>query len=413
MRRSLAKPFLFALFSISVSQSSIALGNCEDSFWKSWFGKSKPTITKNGNAEAKIPPPEISAWEKNAAELRRIRDLPNGAEKTAAIRAYSRPSPKTWKTKAWVLGNYAMSLATLGMATKGFITDPYQLLLAIQMQPATLYFADVSSQVFHKWLDSIAHSSGKVWGPVVDDFRKHHEYPNNLNEEPYLDNISDFGLPMAPAFAANLAATFFLPPSVSTSVNTWLLATMNTPETHKQAHLGSKASPLFKKLQKYNITVSNKDHMAHHKAPFDDNFSVFNGWFNPMAKRLNLWDRWDRRLWKTTKRLPNTWIQDPRAIPEDILEELKRDPKLIPNELWGNGEVYPYRVPENMKDALGEAKETWRAEFILRRRMLFQEASVTDQSGKTEMEYENDWLQEQKEYDWIYGDKPIPLFDKI
>lgn len=52
------------------------------------------------------------------------------------------------------------------------------------------------------------------------------------------------------------------------------------------------------------------------------------------------------------------------------------------------------------------------AEFILQRRLIFQEAAVTDQSGKTEADYEKDWKDEQKEFDWIYGNKSIPLFDQ-
>lgn len=384
------------LLSIALIASIPSLGveNCADGFKK---------------ASAGVPAPELSAWEKDAAELRRIRAMPNGPEKKAAIKAYSKPVPKTWKDKIWGLANWGMSAASLSIAAWQFYEKPWLLALVPPTQLLAWYAADYATQRYHKWLDSIASVRGRMQS-AVQDFRKHHEYPNNLHEEDYLSNIAASAKPMAPLFALNLIATPFVPAPLSTAINTFLQGSMNTPEIHKQAHLGSKAAPVYRWLQKAGLFVTNKVHMSHHEAPFDENFAVLNGWFNPMAKRLRLWEKMDMRKWRKTKELPHTWIQDPRAIPKEVVEELKANPKLIPPELWGNGGVYNYRVPGDMKELLKTAEDNWRAEFIIRRRMIYQEASVMDQSGRTEADYVKDWEKEQEELKWIYGDKKIPLF---
>jgi len=64
-----------------------------------------------------------------------------------------------------------------------------------------------------------------------------------------------------------------------------------------------------------------------------------------------------------------------------------------------------------MKEALATAKEKWRAKFILQRRLMYQEASVMDQSGNTEADYSKEWREEQQELNWIYGDRLISLFE--
>jgi hypothetical protein len=395
--------FNFALFAaLSGSVTFASAKNCDP----------LSTVATGKKVAVKIPEPEISAWEKDAAELLRIRALPAGEEKKAAIRKYAKPDPQTWLGKGSVLANWGLAATSMYFASKGLYMNPDRLLMAASLQPIAWYAADMATQIGHKWLDSIASPMGKIWGEVVRSFRKHHEFANNLNEEDYLSNVAPFGPPMLIPFAANAAASPFAPPEITAAVNTWLLGFLNATEIHKQAHMGRNASPFFKAGQKAGVFVTNEVHMAHHKPPFDANYSVISGWFNPMAKRLNLWDAWDRHHWRTKRRLAHTWIEDPTGIPDDIVKELKAEPGLIPNELWANGEVYPYRVPPTLRETLETAKQKWRAEFIVRRRLAFQEAAVTDQSGKTEADYEKAWEEDQKKYSYLYGNELIPLFEK-
>ena len=184
---------------------------------------------------------------------------------------------------------------------------------------------------------------------------------------------------------------------------TFLFSSMHTTEFHRQAHIKN-PNKFFQVMQSLGITLRRDEHLLHHKPPFDDDYGVNNGWSNPLARRLQLWKRLDKIFYKYTGRMPNNWIQDPSSIPPEVVEALEQDLESIPSDLWDYAETYPARVPPNLKATLKTAKETWRTTFIENRQALYQEIAKKDPKAANEA-----WTQEQQEFQWLYGPKPIPL----
>merc|ERR1711991_6050 len=44
-------------------------------------------------------------------------------------------------------------------------------------------------------------------------------------------------------------------------------------------------------LQSVSIVLDPKEHQKHHHDPFDTNYTITNGWLNPLFQRLQFWKR--------------------------------------------------------------------------------------------------------------------------
>merc|ERR1719434_316307 len=107
---------------------------------------------------------------------------------------------------------------------------------------------------------------------------------------------------MLPFAAVFLLGTPFLPPFVSV----WAGA--------------------FVWLQDHGVLVSRKAHGAHHKAPFDGNYCIVSGFWNPILDKDGADDSFfrtlERFIYKTTGQkprcwdLPTDWHEEPYFKPE-------------------------------------------------------------------------------------------------
>ena len=193
-------------------------------------------------------------------------------------------------------------------------------------------------------------------------------------------------------------------PEWKSALFVFLVGAMNATEFHRQSHL-AKPHPVFQVLQKYRIALRHEDHMVHHQPPFATDFAIFNGWTNGLNRRLQLWKKLDLIWWKWMGKMPNNWIQDPRSIPVEVVQELEKDLDEVPSELWDYAVAYPQRVPDTMQPLLGEARTVWQNHFIENRRVVYYELALENREKA-----EADWFEEQKAYTWIYGLESIPLF---
>jgi len=324
-----------------------------------------------------------------------------GEEKKQAIHAYAAPKKKSLLQRSFVIANWSMATLLGVRVLEGFTANPEAILPAILMVPPTLFCADFLGQVFHKWLDSYASESNCLWGAPAREFRKHHEFPNNLNHVDMVSHLTAFGAVMAPMFvSANLVEWS---PEYGASVWLFLMATFHSTEFHRRAHLKD-PNALFKWLQWSRLAISHEQHMSHHNPPFNEEYTVLNGWSEPLTRRLELWRRMDLVFWKFAKRMPHNWIQDPRSIPPQIVLELQREFEKIPPDLWDYGDTFPSRVPPELKTAIQHSKTKWQRDYIAKRRAIYWEQAQRDRAAA-----EREWIIEQETYPWIYGTRHLSL----
>jgi len=400
----------FVFWSAILMASEPAASECQDPLAQPW-DRQTSVGTLKGEAIFQF-----------AEDMRTILEARRGDNESRSKRLleYSSPSTKSEFERAFVVFDWAMATILGAQIAGGFAADPSLIVPALLAAPPTLIAADFVSQAFHKWLDSYAKEESRIWGTATREFRKHHEYPGNLNHVDYLSHVAAFGKLFAPVFA--VAPFVDMDPVTGTCVWLALVSLFNSTEIHRQAHL-KEPGKFFRLLQKAKLTISKKLHMRHHSPPFDSNYSVLNGWSIPLTRKLDLWNRLDRLWYKTFRRFPRNWIQDPRSIPEEVVSDLWQHPENIPEvELAYVLATYPARGTEELRELLRYANEEWKRRFIAIERAHFQDRSRSQRNESnrsntphlTNAEWrervEGEWEIEQFN-GWVYGKERIPLFE--
>jgi len=363
-------------------------------------------VLSASRAIIEIPPLDLNDHARDMEEIRRIRTL-KPQDNARAVADYATPPPKALWERGMVIVDWMMASYVGYQFFNATAENPYAGITSIFVATLTYYLVDATVQIIHKSLDSFLSEKNYFFGPAVRDFRKHHEYPNNLNPVGYFGQVSPFAVLFAPLFAgATVAnASLNIPPEVNAGILVFLISAIYANETHRQAHLKDPAA-WARVLQKINVIVRREDHRLHHLPPFNGNYSGLSGWAEPMARRLDLWRRMDLAFWRFFERMPHNWAQDPKSIPDEVVQQLRADLQKIPQELWQTAATYPARVPGELKEPIKAAKLRWQKDFIATRRQIFQEqAEINREAAETA------WFLEQQEYPWIYGGQQWELFE--
>jgi hypothetical protein len=253
-----------------------------------------------------------------------------GPEKLKALLQYAKQKTQSRVNVGLTYANYAVAMLIGHQIVVKLAENPNAIPATVALIPACLVAADAVSSGYHYFLDNWAKESSRIWGSPARAFRRHHEVPSNLNELSYVQNVSAFSKLMAPLYVATAVASPHLAPEVQTQALMFLLLFSNGTEIHRQAHL-PKTNPIVQSLQKTRIFLDKKVHGSHHTRPTDSDYGIINGLSNPVMNPLYRWI--DRVAAKHARRLPNTWIQDPRGIPPEVLNELMIDLSRVPQEL--------------------------------------------------------------------------------
>ena len=265
-----------------------------------------------------------------------------GAERKEMLKQYFTQRPVTGTQIGATFLNYAVAIYMAWQIKAGMSADPDSVMRAAIELPPTLLASDFVSGLLHQFLDKFASESNPIWGNAARAFRIHHEYPSNLNDLSYIDNIAPFGRLMVPFYLLGAAVAPHVSPDVAFSMLTGLILFSNGSEIHRQAHL-PKANLLFRALQKIKTVLNHHDHMEHHHDDHNHDFGIINGWSN--GKPTNMLMKWiDHAYYKATRRMPRNWIQHPETIPDYVIDDLADDLEAIPQSLFvsalqpGNGD---------------------------------------------------------------------------
>lgn len=280
-------------------------------------------------------------------EAKQLKD----ADRKSALQKYFLQKPATRTELMMTLANYAMAMIMGSQIAARLVENPHAIPAALALVPVTLFTTDFVSGIYHKFLDSYASEKSKIWGNATQSFRKHHEFPGNLNDIKYIDNIGAFGTLMAPLYATAAIASPHLSPEIGAQALLMLMLFTNGTEIHRQAHL-PKANRVMAQLQKWKIFQSRTSHNMHHKGPADSDFGIINGWSNSLTNQF--WKRLDMIVWKASKKMPNNWIENPKSIPPQVLVEMMNDIRKIPQAL-----IVAVSDPKNSNAELDQILQLW------------------------------------------------------
>jgi hypothetical protein len=262
-------------------------------------------------------------------DLRSIMQL-RGREKMAALLRYARQKTQSRVNVALTFLNYGTALYLAYDIALKISENPQAALTSAALIPATLVATDAVSSAYHYFLDNWASERNRIWGSPARAFRMHHEVPNNLEQTGFVQNVSAFSKLMAPLYVATAIASPHLSPEIQTQALVALLLFSHGTEIHRQAHLPN-PNRFVRWLQNKRILLSPDLHNSHHTRPVDSDYGIINGLTNRGTN--GLFERLNRILTKWTGRLPSTWLQTPKSIPDSMIREMISDIDKVPEEL--------------------------------------------------------------------------------
>lgn len=146
------------------------------------------------------------------------------------------------------------------------------------------YVSDFISSIYHIALDRFGSKNTFLWGPQIAGFRLHHKEPRAFLR-PWYDwsSLSNTilsllaGLPFILLGLYGFAPWFLIPLGIGFAVQDF---------THKASHMFERERwEWVTLLQRLHLILPPQVHSRHHK-DFDGNYSVLNGWSNPLFNWL-------------------------------------------------------------------------------------------------------------------------------
>jgi len=188
----------------------------------------------------------------------------------------------TWEHRLWVGSASALMLTTfgLGLSTAQSISD-YG---AIGVGAVGAYLlADLGTGIYHWAVDNYGDGSTPVFGGQIAAFQGHHRRPWTITEREFCNNVHKVFAPATPVAAALCLGSCFSPGTWSIWSSTFLFLACMSQQFHAWSHMKRSELPLAVSIaQDAGLLISRKDHGAHHKAPFDGNYCIVSGIWNPI-----------------------------------------------------------------------------------------------------------------------------------
>lgn len=181
--------------------------------------------------------------------------------------------------------------------------------------------ADLGTGVYHWGVDNYGDANTPIFGSQIAAFQGHHQRPWTITEREFCNNVHKVFKPAAVPAGILFALSFVAPSSWSIWSSTFLFLACMSQQFHAWSHMKkSELHPLIVAAQENGLLISRKDHGVHHKAPFEVNYCIVSGHWNPVLDG----DRSENSFFRRAERIIyDTWGVEPRCwndTPEDWLE---------------------------------------------------------------------------------------------
>ena len=187
--------------------------------------------------------------------------------------------------------------------------------------------SDLGSGVYHWGVDNYGSGKTPVFGGQIAAFQGHHQRPWTITEREFCNNVHKvFGPARVPAAALFLASLLHPGDIMVASLSMFLFLVCMSQQFHAWSHMKKSELPaIVDAMQESGLLISRRDHGAHHKAPFDGNYCIVSGLWNPILDQdgadNGFFRSLERAVHKMTGVEPRCWLDE---LPEDW-QELSRD----------------------------------------------------------------------------------------
>lgn len=203
------------------------------------------------------------------------------------------------------------SVLTVGVIARAFAlsSSPLYPLLGVALGAVA---GELFSGTFHWATDNYGRLETPVVGFACAAFQGHHLAPWTISHRSFPNNVYKIAAATLPLILGALA---LLPPAGAAFVATTFYCQLLAQEFHRWTHTPpTKLSPWQRGLQTVGLALPIKEHVAHHKPPFDKHYCILTGGLNGLldSEPIFFWRRLEAFFYRLNGIEPNSW-KDPRV----------------------------------------------------------------------------------------------------
>jgi ubiquitin-conjugating enzyme E2 variant len=151
--------------------------------------------------------------------------------------------------------------------------------------------ADLVSGIVHWMADRYgAETTPLVGNSFIRPFREHHRDPDAIVRHDFIETNGSNCIVSAPCLTVAFFGFSATPDSLASifligSILSLCLAVFGTNQFHKWAHAGAAPRPI-QFLGRAGVILGSRHHDIHHTSPFQKNYCITSGWWNPALERI-------------------------------------------------------------------------------------------------------------------------------
>jgi ubiquitin-conjugating enzyme E2 variant len=188
----------------------------------------------------------------------------------------------TWEHRALVGSSICLMAATFysGLSHADGLLDYASFAIGTV---AAYFLSDLGTGIYHWGVDNYGDGNTPVFGGQIAAFQGHHQRPWTITEREFCNNVHKVFGPAIPVAGALFLGSCVHPGTWSAVSSTFLFLVCMSQQFHAWSHMKKSELPAFVGMaQDAGLLISRKDHGAHHKAPFDGNYCIVSGIWNPI-----------------------------------------------------------------------------------------------------------------------------------
>lgn len=173
---------------------------------------------------------------------------------------------------------------------------------------AAYILSDLGTGIYHWGIDNYGDATTPVFGAQIDAFQGHHQRPWTITKREFANNIHAIAKP------AGMFLTPFLvlpsQPFVDSFLALFLGLVVMSQQIHALAHMKKSQLPEWiVKLQDGGALLGRKMHGTHHKPPYDINYCIVSGWWNPLLNETEVFKKLERWIYAKWGVAPRAWSE--------------------------------------------------------------------------------------------------------
>lgn len=185
----------------------------------------------------------------------------------------------------WVLAGLSL------VGVPFLLTGILDVVLLIVLVPVAWLLVDVLSGAVHWLLDTYGTPQTPVIGPVIGDFRHHHDDQHAILDKGFLECCGGAAVPALPVLALLHLAVWWTGSAVLLGTGiVFISGAVLTNYIHRLAHHPEPPAVMVA-LQRIRLVLPPGEHRRHHSGDHRRGYGITSGWSNTLLERLGAYQR--------------------------------------------------------------------------------------------------------------------------